>query len=116
MNALVRILGAFLLSLLFGFAGYLVGAKVQWVFATVIVAGLVAGAVGAVLRITPMDFIAVWLIGVALVLAPLGAFELLATVGYVLAVASLSAILSNLYFLVRISELTDEEKKALLRF
>ena len=114
MSALARILGAFLLSLLFGLAGYVVGVGVQWVFATVAVAGLVAGAVGAVLRITPMDFIAVWLIGIALILAPLGPFALLATIGYALAVSSFFAILSNLYFTVRISELTDEERKALL--
>jgi hypothetical protein len=115
MYALARIIGAFLLSLLFGLAGYVVGVQVQWVFATVAVAGLVAGAVGAVLRITPMDFILVWLIGVVLLLAPTGPHALLAIAGYVLAVASFFAILSNLYFIVRISELTDEERKALLR-
>ncbi len=116
MNALARVIGAFLLTLLFGLAGYFVGVTVQWVFVTVAVAGLVAGAVGAVLRITPMDFIAVWLIGVILMLAPLGPHALLAIVGYVLAVSTLFAVVSNLYFLIRISELTDEERKSLLRF
>jgi hypothetical protein len=115
MNALARIIGASLLSLLFGLAGYVVGVKVQWVFAAVAVAGLVAGAIGAVLRITPMDFIAVWLIGVALLLAPLGPSALLDIIGYVLAVSSFFAIPSNLYFLVRLSETTDEERKQLLR-
>ncbi|MFZ8812166.1 MAG: hypothetical protein ACO2PN_29205 [Pyrobaculum sp.] len=116
MNVLARILGAFLLSLLFGLAGYFVGVAVQWVFATVVAAGLVAGAVGAILRITPMDFIMVWLIGVVLLLASTGPYALLAIIGYVLAVSALFAIVSNMYFIVRISELTDEERKALLRF
>jgi uncharacterized membrane protein AbrB (regulator of aidB expression) len=114
-GALARIIGAFLLSLLFGLAGYVLGVKVEWVFGTVAIAGLIAGAIGAVLRITPMDFLGVWLVGIALALAPTGPFTLLSVIGYALAVASFFAILSNLYFLVRISELTDEERKALLR-
>jgi len=111
MNALARILGAFILTLLFGFAGYYVGLKLGWVLAMELVAGLVAGFVGAVLRITPMDFILTWLVGVALLL---GASDLLGVVGHVLSSAGLTAVLSNLYFIVRISELTDEERKALL--
>ena len=113
MNALARILGAFILTLLFGFAGYYAGLKLGWVLAMELVAGLVAGFVGAVLRITPMDYIFTWLLGVALLL---GTSDLLATVGHVLSVAGLTAILGDLYLIVRLTELTDEERKALLRF
>jgi len=113
MNALARILGAFILTLLFGFAGYYAGLKLSWVLAMELVAGLVAGFVGAVLRITPMDYIFTWLLGVALLL---GTSDLLATVGHVLSVAGLTAILGDLYLIVRLTELTDEERKALLRF
>jgi hypothetical protein len=115
MKALARIIGAFLLTLLFGLAGYFVGVETQWVFAMVAATGLVAGAIGAMLSITPMDFILVWLVGVVLLLAPTGPHAFLAVIEYVLTVASLFAIPSNLYFIVRISELTDEERKALLR-
>ena len=111
MNALARIIGAFILTLLFGFVGYYVGLKLGWVLAMELVAGLVAGFVGAVLRITPMDFIFTWLVGVALLL---GASDLLGVAGHVLSSAGLTAVLSNLYFIVRVSELTDEERKALL--
>ena len=113
MNALARILGAFVLTLLFGFVGYYVGVKLGWVLAMELVAGLTAGFIGAVLRITPLDYIFTWLVGVALLL---GTSDLLGVVGHVLSAAGLTAVLSNLYFIVRISELTDEERKELLRF
>jgi len=113
MNALARILGAFVLTLLFGFVGYYAGLKLGWVLAMELVAGLVAGFIGAVLRITPLDYIFTWLIGVALLL---GTSDLLGVVGHVLSASGLTAVLSNLYFIVRISELTDEERKELLRF
>jgi hypothetical protein len=113
MNALVRILGAFILTLLFGFVGYYAGLKLGWLLAMELVAGLVAGFVGAVLRITPMDYIFTWLVGVALLL---GTSDILGVVGYVLSSAGLTAILGDLYLIVRLSELTDEERKSLLRF
>ena len=111
MNALARILGAFILTLLLGFAGYYAGLKLGWVLAMELVAGLVAGFVGAVLRITPMDFILVWLVGVALLL---GTSDLLAAIGHVLSATGLTAILGNLYLIVRLTELTDKERKELL--
>jgi hypothetical protein len=110
MNALVRILGALILTLLFGFVGYYAGLKLGWVLAIELAVGLVAGFVGAVLRITPMDFIFVWLVGVALLLGTSG---MLSVVGHVLSSAGLTAILGDLYLIVR---LTDEERKSLLRF
>jgi len=113
MNALARILGAFVLTLLFGFVGYYAGLKLGWVLAMELVAGLVAGFIGAVLRITPMDFIFTWLTGVALLL---GTSDLLGVVGHVLSVTGLTAILGDLYLIVRLTELTDEERKQLLRF
>ncbi|MEM4897708.1 MAG: hypothetical protein QXR18_05825 [Pyrobaculum sp.] len=113
MNSLARILGAFILTLLFGSVGYYAGLKISGVLAMELVAGLVAGFVGAVLRITPMDFIFTWLVGVGLLLAT---SDLLGVVGHVLSSAGLTAILGNLYLIVRLSELTDEERKALLRF
>jgi len=113
MNALARILGAFILTLLFGFVGYYVGVELGWVLAMELVSGLVAGFIGAVLRITPMDYIFTWLVGVGLSQATSAPLSI---VGHVLSAAGLTAILGDLYLIVRLTELTDEERKELLRF
>ena len=94
MNAAVRLLGAFLLLLVLGGVGYLVGVLVREALAFTLIAGLVAGGIGALLLIYPLDFLAMWLLGAALVWTP---WTPIAVLGYILSVAGGGAVLSNLF-------------------
>jgi hypothetical protein len=101
MNAAVRLLGAFLLLLVLGGVGYSVGVMVREALAFTLIAGLVAGGIGALLLIYPLDFLAMWLLGAALVWTP---WTPIAVLGYILSVAGGGAVLSNLFTHVVIAE------------